>query len=151
MKKALNIKVEALPRFQSKVGESEAQLQDWEIRHKEVQERLVEYGDEVRSLQPRLNENKKEVQEAKEKLQPMSLELKACDRELSITKRDCQQCQERINKLKTTASQDYEAERQQREATINKLLLMPSLKSQWNTKCPSSESNPCQRQTLQCI
>ncbi|XP_012944778.1 structural maintenance of chromosomes protein 6 [Aplysia californica] len=121
MEKTLSNEMEALPRFQKKVEDSKRQVEGWEVRHKEVQERLIECSEEVKSLEPVLQEKKRDIQKAKERLQPIQIKLKECERELAVTRRDRKQCQERIEELRTAASHDYEAERKQREEQIAKL------------------------------
>ncbi|XP_059153148.1 structural maintenance of chromosomes protein 6-like [Physella acuta] len=123
LEKALKSNEAALPKFVKMVDQAKDTVNEWDVKLKELEQRLIDCGQEIQLLEPLLQEKKGDLQKAKDDLVPLTNELRICDKDLSNTRQECKQCQDRIEELKVIASHDFEADRRQREEQISSLKL----------------------------
>ncbi|GFN77299.1 structural maintenance of chromosomes protein 6, partial [Plakobranchus ocellatus] len=121
LEKTLKNEEAALPRFVRKVEEAKNEQEGWEVRLKDLEQRVMDCSKAVRDLQPLLDARHKDVASAKQNLAPVQNQMKVIDRELRSARAECKQCEERIEELKTIASRDYDADRSRREQQIASL------------------------------
>ncbi|CAL1548056.1 unnamed protein product [Lymnaea stagnalis] len=111
----------ALPRYIQKLEQAKGKQEEWQEQQRDLEQRLMACANDVQELEPLLQQKKKEMQQAKELIVPINNKLKAFDKELHVAQQERKQCHDRILELKTLASHDYEAERQQRLDQIKQL------------------------------
>ncbi|RUS90138.1 hypothetical protein EGW08_002105 [Elysia chlorotica] len=121
LEKTIKNEEAALPQYIKKKDQAKKEQEEWEIRLKDLEQRVMDCSKAVRDLQPLLEARHKDVTHAKQSLTPILNQLKAIDREMRSARAECKQCEERIEELRNIASRDYDADRQKREEQIARL------------------------------
>ncbi|XP_052775286.1 structural maintenance of chromosomes protein 6-like isoform X1 [Mya arenaria] len=107
-----------LPSFKQKVEEAKHQLDDVNARMSAMTARLSKGGEEVKALQPKLQEAKNSYNEQKKVSRNCMMELKRLEGAVKNSKKEKHEIMKRILEIQSSANHDYEAERQARQDKI---------------------------------
>ncbi|XP_070538831.1 structural maintenance of chromosomes protein 6-like [Ptychodera flava] len=109
------------PKFDKRVDESKEKLNVCSGQCKEIQEKLSLLGEKLKELKPKHAEARSGLESSKKACKSAQANLRKLHSHFRNTERDKQQLEEKIEEMKNTAQQDFEAERRQREDQIQRL------------------------------
>ncbi|XP_035666452.1 structural maintenance of chromosomes protein 6-like isoform X3 [Branchiostoma floridae] len=119
--KAIKQEEARTPKYDQKVQESMKKVEAAEAKHQDIQQKLQELADKVQALNPKHEEAKANLKLKKDACKKTQAEHRKVLNQLKTTKRDREQVMERIDEMKDSVQQDYEAERRAREEQIRLL------------------------------
>ncbi|XP_078678756.1 structural maintenance of chromosomes protein 6-like [Branchiostoma floridae x Branchiostoma belcheri] len=109
------------PKYDQKVQESMKKVDAAEAKHQDIQHKLQDLAVKVEALSPQNEQAKANLKLKKDVCKKTQAEHRKVLNQLKTTKRDREQVMERIDEMRNSVEQDYEAERRAREEQIRML------------------------------